>query len=187
MIPSDIEDKDLPEFSFSRLNLVLTQAEQTIWEELHMILRTPVDPLWHQLIGAAASFGCPLPLLRMLIAMHPEKLLQQDGNGWLPLHHAVVNPQGDQSEAVRIILKACPEAAYHRDRNGMLPLHLAILHGKGIWLLELLLEQNPSAIHLPDKVLGLPPALFAAQCSRTNVSTIYFLLCHSPELMNMTG
>ncbi len=179
---SEVLDHDVPEFLSSQLERIFTLTESINWEELQIVLRTPVDPLWHQLIGAAAAFCSPLPLLRMLVAMHQEKLLHEDKRGWLPLHHAVVNPQGDQRGSVRIILEACPQAACHKDKNGLLPLHLAILSGKGTWLLELLLEHSPSAMHQPDGFLGLPPALFAAQCSRGSLSSIYFLLSMSPEL-----
>lgn len=178
----DVFHHEAPDFHSYELERILALVEPTHWEELQLTLRTPVDPFWHQLIGAADAFCCPLPLLRILIAMHPEKLLHSDKRGWLPLHHAVVNPQGDQNEAIRIILEACPQAACHRDKDGLLPLHLAILSGKGPWLVALLLQHNPSAMCQRDQILGLPPALLAAQCARATLSNIYLLLLMSPEL-----
>jgi hypothetical protein len=172
-----------PEWITPQLQRLLSLAEPAVWDELQKTLRTPVDPLWHQLIGAARVFGCPLPLLRLLIALHPEKLMHEDQLGWMPLHHAVVALHGEHSEVVRILLEACPRAAHHRDKDGLLPFHLAILSGKGPWLLELLKEYNPSAMNQPGSRYGLPPALLAAQCSRSNLSSVYFLISSAPELV----
>jgi len=182
-IPVDILLNANPDWITPKLEEMLNEVGPAEWDELQMTLRTPVDPLWHQLIAAARAFGCPLPLLRMLIQMHPEKLMHEDKRGWLPLHHAILAPHGDQNEAIRMILKACPKAACHRDKNGLLPFHLAILSGKGIWLLKLLLEYNPAAMYEHDSRLGLPPALFAAQWSRSGLSTVYHLLSSAPELV----
>jgi hypothetical protein len=138
--------------------------------------------LWHQLIGAARVSSCPPKLVELLISMHPEKLQHADQKGWLPLHHAVATPQGDQDEIIRMILEANPAAAYQSDNRGYLPFHLACLSGKGTWLLELLKPYNPDAIDQSDGVLGLPAVLLAAQSPRTTLSNVFYLLTSSPDI-----
>jgi hypothetical protein len=166
------------------LELLLDQVVETkLWEELHRTLRNPVDPLWHQLIGAAQVFGCPLKLVKLLISMHPEKLLHADRKGWLPLHHAVASPYGERREITSLILEAYPAAARHPDRLGRLPFHLACLTGKGCWLLDMLKPHNPEAILQPDGLLGLPPVLLAAQSPRATVSNVFHLLTSAPDVL----
>jgi ankyrin repeat protein len=163
--------------------MLLDQVDITLWEELHQTLRKPVDPLWHQLIGVAQVFCCPLKLVELLISMHPEKLQHADSKGWLPLHHAVAAPQGDRRELISMILEAFPAAAYHADKSGRLPFHLACLSGKGTWLLELLKSHNPEAIHQFDGLLELPPVLLAAQSPRSTLTNVFYLLTSSPDVL----
>jgi hypothetical protein len=165
------------------LELLLGQVQANLWEELHRTLRHPVDPFWHQLIGAAQVFGCPLKLVKFLISMHPEKLQHPDSKGWLPLHHAVASPYGERREITSLILEAYPAAARHLDRWGRLPFHLACLTGKGCWLLDMLKPHNPKAILQPDGWLELPPVLLAAQSPRATVSNVFHLLISAPDVL----
>lgn len=145
-------------------------------------IRTPVDPMWNQLIGAAQLLHCPVPLMRILIDLHPEKLLHADTQGWLPLHHAVAGPTRD--ELLSMILEACPEACkHHESSTGRLPFHLACVSGKGVWLLNQLQKYFPKSIEQNDPFLRLPPALLAAQSDRASIGNLYHLLRSFPDVL----
>ena len=144
-------------------------------------IRTPVDPSWHQLIGAAKVLHSPLSLMRLLIDLHPEKLLHADEQGWLPLHHAIAGPSRD--DILSIILESYPESCRHRDGHGRLPFHLACLAGKSARVLSELQKYLPKSIEENDPLLRLPPALLAAQSDRTSVCNVFHLLRSSPDVV----
>jgi hypothetical protein len=77
MLPSP-ENPEGISFGLTRL---LGMVEPSLWDECHQTLQTPVDPLWHQLSGAAQVFSCPWKLAELLISMHLEKLQHADQKG----------------------------------------------------------------------------------------------------------
>mmetsp|Transcript_53610 Transcript_53610/g.130572 ORF Transcript_53610/g.130572 Transcript_53610/m.130572 type:complete len:137 (-) Transcript_53610:1007-1417(-) len=119
--------------------------------------------------------------MRILIDLHPEKLLHADEQGWLPLHHAIARPSKD--DILSVILESCPESCRHRDGHGRLPFHLACLSGKSIRVLSELQKYLPKSIEENDPVLRLPPALLAAQSDRTSVCNVFHLLRSSPDVV----
>lgn len=167
-----------------------TNDEDDLYTQFIATIRKPVDPKWHQLIGAAQVLQCPPKLMRLLITMHPEKLLHADCRGWLPLHHAVAGPSRgaggedqQEDEIISMILVACPQACTQRDKYGRLPFHLACLSGKGVWLLKKLEQHYPKAVQDVDVVLGLPPVFLAAQSDRAGLSNVYHLLNSAPGVI----
>ena len=84
---------------------------------------------------------------------------------------------------ITTIVDAYPNACYHKDRHGRLPFHYACCSGKGPWLLEKLLEYNPTAMTAIDGLSDLPPPLLAAQSQKANLSTIFHLLSRSPDIL----
>lgn len=182
--PKALKLQRTPQWMSPDLKSLVQSVPPASWDDLQQTLRTPVDPKWHQLIGAAGVFGCPLRLMKLLIDMHPEKLLHEDKDGWLPLHHAIMAQQGFDQDIILMLLDSCPEATRHRDRHGFLPLHLAVLSGKAEDLLDRLFCLYPKAMTECASAPGLPPALLAAHCRRSTVSETYFLLSRSLELFN---
>jgi hypothetical protein len=178
-----------PEGISSGLTRLLGIMEPSLWDEFRQTLRTPVDPLWHQLIGSAWVSSCPWKLMELLISMHPEKLQHADQNGWLPLHHVVATPQGDQGKIICMILEANPAAAYQSKERGCLPFHLACLSGKGAWLLDLLKPYNVGTIYQPDGGLGLPSAvLLAAQSpSEPALQSKTYCACIRQRIQSFSG
>ena len=141
----------------------------TLWT--HPLLRCSSDRAtasfssWNVISAASQIWSCPLGLLRALIQLHPEKLLEKDESplGWLPIHYAVaaaiaLSELGDASsrswiqrsrtilDKIRLLLDACPNAAQIPDSQNRLPFHLAVLCGKGVDLCKLLLRYYPQAI-----------------------------------------
>mmetsp|Transcript_53611 Transcript_53611/g.130577 ORF Transcript_53611/g.130577 Transcript_53611/m.130577 type:complete len:621 (-) Transcript_53611:1007-2869(-) len=158
-----------------------THTKNELYGQFVATIRTSVNPSWHQLIGAAQVLHCPLSLMRILIDLHPEKLLHADEQGWLPLHHAIARPSKD--DILSVILESCPESCRHRDGHGRLPFHLACLSGKSIRVLSELQKYLPKSIEENDPVLRLPPALLAAQSDRTSVCNVFHLLRSSPDVV----
>jgi hypothetical protein len=163
---------------------LLKKLDNNMHSQLSKMLRNSAkDPNWNQMIGAATAIQCPHKLMDLLITLHPEMLQQADRNGWLPLHHAIVNQRGDDIAIVSKLTDAYPAACHHRDNRGHLPFHLACCTGKGVKLLEKLLEYNPHAMEKVDGTFQLPPAFLAAQSGRASLSSIFHLLTRKPDII----
>jgi hypothetical protein len=184
-------ENDVTEETWSNPVWISPALEQLVKDlngELHSELiktlrRNEDDPTWNQMIGAVTAQQCPRNLIRLLIDLHPEMLQQEDSNGRLPLHHAIICQRGDDKEMINMIVDAYPNACNHKDRHSRLPFHYACCSGKGPWLLEKLLEYNPTAVTTNDYLSDLPPPLLAAQSQRANLSSIFHLLTRSPDIL----
>lgn len=156
--------------------LVLPTQKNECWNKIELLLKasyhgTIADPLpdnkqW-RVVHAAAAYGVPFKLLKLVISMYPEQAHRTDENGCYPLHLAAASHltfNKEDGRRIELLLSVYPEAARCSDRNSKLPLHHALENGrtwsKGI---EKMLEAYPTAIGIPDPITSFYPFMITAQ------------------------
>ena len=171
------------------------------------MLKCPQDLLP---LHAAVYCAAPSSVLRLLIHLHPEHLLQRDKNGDTPLVLSIKSPSYEQQwcedcrnqndhhnedgkySHVEIILTAAPEAAKMKNRNGRLPLHMAIENGMN-WsdALEEIFISYPHGAHFQDTANNLLPFMNACHpkgsqrfSSSEHLTNSYLLLRADPSVIN---
>ncbi|KAG7338573.1 ankyrin repeat domain protein [Nitzschia inconspicua] len=183
-LPASIDTSNLAVWISPVFEQLLKSLDSNLHSQFTTMLRSRTkDPAWNQMIGAANAFPCPPKLMELLITLHPEMLHQPDRRGWLPLHHAITSQRGDDVQIASMLLNAYPAACHHRDVYGCLPFHLACSSGKGVQLLEMILEHNPHALEEVDRTFQLPAVLLAAQSRRASLSSIFHLLTRTPNVV----
>jgi len=146
------------------------------WNKIELLLKanyhgTINDPLpdgkkW-RVLHAAAAYGVPFKLLKLVISMYPEQVNRTDENGCYPLHLAAASPLTFNKEDGRrmdLLLSVYPEAARCSDKNSRLPLHYALENGR-TWYkgIEKMLESYPDAIGITDPKTSFYPFMISAQ------------------------
>ena len=124
---------------------------------------------------------CPASLTELAMLLYPEQLLQRDGQGRLPLHHAA---QGSDITVLLDLLRACPEAAKFRDKQGCFPVQLAIQSGRG-WndgVCQILMA-NVEALEAMDLYDRLYPRIWHKLQQETNASALFESIRAKPNLL----
>lgn len=103
----------------------------------------------------ASARSSTLGILKRLVKAFPESLLEENNEGYLPLHSSLAT-QFASFEAVRFLLEACPEAASRPNRLGQLPLHVACSFHHPIEAVDLLIKFHPEALAMYDCCGYLP-------------------------------
>lgn len=110
----------------------------------------------------------PLDLVRELLRLYPQSLLQKNHGQELPIHIAC--RQGASKEVIRQLLEKSPETATIPDCEGRLPLHLACCnHAIDQTTIQDLIYYNERATRTPDD-FGLLPLHWA--CTKRSPSKI---------------
>jgi len=136
------------------------------------------------LLHLVASLKVPVPVLVECCALvFPEKALQRDHEGYVPLHYALLNPPCYSVYILNILLRNQPEAAALAMPNGRSPLVVALQQQRVWWHsgLQELVMADPDALERRDSESGLYPFQMAA-CLDSNVTIIYGLLRLRPDL-----
>jgi len=150
-----------------------------------------------RLLNGACSVRCPRDYLALVLKDHADQICEKDERGLLPLHYAVRNAEGLESQTytqfvIDSLLEACPEAAAVKDEHGRLPLHVAVgdvgltWHKGGVQELAL---GYTDALRTFDPQSGLVPFLQSAVHaihSRLHLSTTLELLLAAPEMVQPT-
>lgn len=147
----------------------------------------------------------PLPVLELILWLHPEQLLTPDEKQNLPLHY-VLSPSSSFSKAdaascdswkefVENLLSAAPESVQVADGNGRMPLHVALdsRHNNALTttpeihlsrqhdIIQQLVELYPESIDIRDPESQLYPFMMAAACPSPSLDSVFFLLHRSPS------
>jgi len=95
-----------------------------------------------------AAGGQSFDFCKVLIDLYPESLKVEGRDGYLPVHHAVSQPdynyQDDVVDTIQYMLDLYPETINARDNTGRLPIHKAA-QGERAETVELLLKHDSSA------------------------------------------
>jgi ankyrin repeat protein len=153
----------------------------------------------------------PLPVLELILWLHPEQLLAPDEKQNVPLHY-VLSPRTGLSKPdvdattsydswkgfVENLLSAAPESVQVRDGNGRLPLHVILdsrhnhthtltttttqeFQSSCYEIIQLLVELYPESIDIRDPESRLYPFMMAAACPSPSLDSVFFLLHRSPS------
>jgi ankyrin repeat protein len=147
----------------------------------------------------------PLPVLELILWLHPEQLLKPDEKQNLPLHYVLSASKGlskpvdtaacdSWKEFVENLLSAAPESVHVMDGDGRLPLHVALdsRHNNTLAttqeiklsqhdIIERLVELYPESIDILDPESQLFPFMMAAACPSPSLDSVFFLLHKSPS------
>jgi len=134
-------------------------------------------------LHVAASSGCLVEVLQILIRSFYEASTMFDKNGSCPLHLSVNtnrNNVNDLVQIVTVLINANPLALFTKNNRGETPLILAIYRRAPIEVLTLLLNHpkgGSEAASIPDS-LGSYPIHF---CDRTPIEIVRQLATNYPE------
>jgi ankyrin repeat protein len=122
--------------------------------------------LVHMLCGRRTT---PIPVIDMLVTLHPASLLQaEERGGRLPIHLAVVK---DASfEVAHYICQARPQALRKQDQEGNHPVHYAAMYGSSA-VLRLLVQLDPAACGVSNGRDRFPLHILCARYFETDVDT----------------
>jgi hypothetical protein len=168
----------------------------------------PTDPkafLLHNACKLCCPAGpnLPLPLLELIIWMHPEQLVQQDPSRNLPIHYAMRQSKIDCKTStlqnwtvwellVLRLLAEAPETARLPDAEFRLPLHHLLtnskngsakneIHDSRQKIVKKLLQLHPESVDVQDPATMLYPFMLAATDPENPIELVFFLLRHSPS------
>ena len=189
----ELKTKLLPDSIENGHHSIAYKILGSFWSNTLLLLRgahygTASDPLpngkqWRLVHAAAASWSCPLGVLRIALLLHPEQLYEKDENGMLPLHLAINSdidtiPQSRlflHYEKIEFLIQSGPRAAMIENKNNELPLHLILrrrrisksdIHTReqSFWmkLLSKVVSVYPDAVDIIDPVSRLFPFMQAA-------------------------
>lgn len=133
---------------------------------------------------ACESGECPLPLLRAMLARHPQAAAMVDRDGNTPLHNACAGQFAYDPFAICLLLIAYPQAALMKENiEQSTPLHLLLVLGGDVNLtcLRLLLDVAYSA------VAGLPRSYIPQQdfCCSTLTSNLLTAANYPPIVVQL--
>lgn len=143
------------------------------------------------LLHLVAALRVPVPALAAWCArVFPETLLQQDANGYIPLHYALLNPSSSkqsQDYVIMVLVRSQPDAAKVAfPCNGQSTTLVVALQQQRPWWWHGYLEEldmaNPDALAQRDDESGFHPYQLAASLD-ADLSTIYGLLRLRPDLL----
>jgi hypothetical protein len=178
-----------------RINLIVSSAATG------SMAADPKTFLLHNACKLCSPAGpnLPLPLLELMIWMHPEQLLQYDPSRNLPIHHAMHQFQISCNTStlqnwtvwellVLRLLTDAPETAKLADADCRLPLHHLLtgskngatteeIQGSRQKIVKKLLQLHPGSADVQDPVTRLYPFMLAA----TDLELVFLLLRHSPS------
>ena len=147
----------------------------------------------------------PLPLLELFLWVYPDKLIEQDEAGNLPIHYALGRSQplsapsdskccNDWNVFVEKLLQAAPESCKIANKNGRLPLHMLLDYSNlGFGesnremehsrhdIIEKLIRINPESIDRRDPETNLDPFMLAAKDPHLLLDSVFSLLLRSPS------
>jgi hypothetical protein len=183
-------------------------VEGDFWEKVTLVTKAfyhksiddvlPDGRLWRLLHACAGIDFFPPNLLRLLMAVFPDDVSEEDEDGNLPIHVAALGVfrsihmarpstedyegedydfyRGTAASTIAILLKANPASARFRNRQGKLPLQLAIESGRD-WQdgIGALADAFLAAIGDKDNETGLDLFLLAAteDCSLTVIYNLF--------------
>jgi ankyrin repeat protein len=147
----------------------------------------------------------PLPVLELILWLHPEQLLKPDEKQNLPLHYVLSPSKGLSKVAgtascdswkdfVENLLSAAPKSVQIADGNGRLPLHVVLdsrhnntltttqeIQSSHHSIIQQLVELCPESIDIRDPESQLYPFMMAAACPSPSLDSVFFLLHRSPS------
>ena len=151
----------------------------------------------------------PLPMLELILWLHPEQVLKRDERNNIPLHYALrpiqmlstytdgCTSSDDWKFFVAKLLDLAPESARIRDHKNRLPLNVALdpEHDRSLSLFQnrayslsareeviaRLVDLFPESVDIRDPVTKLYPFMLAAASHTVDLDSVFFLLRRSPS------
>jgi len=102
-------------------------------------------------VSILASFS----VIQLLVEVWPDAVHLQDENGYLPLHHACCNTDGQLDEVIPILVECWPQSLLVSNNAGCLPLHLACWNQPPL-VIRYLIDTNLQVMQVKDNNLCLP-------------------------------
>jgi ankyrin repeat protein len=159
--------------SLDVLNLLIEAYPQSIHERDYMnnIPSRYLNGGSKLLLHKAVTAGFSVHLVKFLLTRFPERCLEKDEYGMIPLHYACSLTHVNSADLVKLLLEASPEGCLMKDSKGRVPLHHACSSlnnntGAAVDVVVLLIDVNPESVAIVDNEGRTPtPSLHFSQAA----------------------
>jgi len=109
------------------------------------------------ILHTAVTAGFSIHLIQFLLARFPDRCLETDEHGMIPLHHACFLLTDTNVDIIKLLLEASPEGCLMQDSKGRIPLHYVCAAQRSntaeysvVDIVMLLLDNSPDSVAVAD-------------------------------------
>lgn len=151
--------------SLEVLNVLIDAYPQSIYEKDYMnnIPSRYLNGASKLLLHTAVTAGFSTHLFQFLLLRFPDRCLERDEHGMIPLHHACSLLTDTNFDIIKLLLEISPEGCLMQDSKGRIPLHYVCSAPRSngteysvVDIVMLLLDICPDSVTIADNVGQTP-------------------------------